>query len=133
MTFARGVLGVSALIWAAFAVWLFVDPTRLSGVGIPADNPAARAEVRAFYGGLEAGVALFLAWSARRPGRYRAGLMLALAAVAGCGIARLTGIALERGDVPSIQWIFAGIELTAALLTAAALRTLPAEPADGAP
>ena len=57
MNFARFILAGSALAWAGFGLLFFVSPENLDGVGLVVDNAVARAEVRAFYGGLELGIA----------------------------------------------------------------------------
>ena len=75
MRLARGVLWLSALVWAGFGLMLLVWPQRLSGVGLNVDNSLARVEVRGFYGGLELAIAALLGWSAMSEERVRFGLV----------------------------------------------------------
>ena len=66
MQFGRMVLGMSAVGWLGFGVWLYANPLNLVEVGLTADTGLGRTEVRAFYGGFEIGIAAFLLWCALR-------------------------------------------------------------------
>ena len=120
-TFATAVLWISVLTWAAFGFWLLMSPTALAGVGIDVQNPTARAEIRAFYGGLELGVAVAILWLGRR--RVADGLRVALTSVGCVAVARLGGMVFEGFAVEPMMWVFFGLEATAAVLTTLALRT----------
>lgn len=128
MNFPRIVLASNVLAWAGFAIMLGVWPERLDGVGLIVDNPLGRAEVRAFYGGLELGIAGFLAWCAMAPSRVRTGLVCALAVLGATGLGRLTGVALEGFETNTMMWIFIALELSGATLNAVALRRCPPSP-----
>jgi hypothetical protein len=61
MIFPRGVLLISACVFAFFGAWAFVTPENqvsLIDVGVP--NATARADVRAQYGGFTLGMGVFL-------------------------------------------------------------------------
>lgn len=88
------VLWLSALLFLAFGVGCLIQPELLTQFGLPV-QPVWRTELRAFYGGLEIGLATFLILCARRPAWVLPGL-LAAALVLGCvGTARLLGMALD--------------------------------------
>jgi hypothetical protein len=127
MALARFTLWFSALAWAAFGAMLLVFPERLGGVGLVVDSSLARVEVRGFYGGLELGIAAFLAWSALAPSRFRAGLMGALLIIGGLAAGRIVGFALE-GAVEPVMLPYLGAELGGAVLAAVALARLPRAP-----
>ena len=121
MTFPRITLWVSAAAWAAFGLWLLFDPAALANAEVAVDTPTARTEVRAFYGGLELGVAAALAWLALR-GATADGLRVALVTIAGVFACRTLGAVLEGGGVRPIIWLLGSIELVSAAITLAALR-----------
>lgn len=121
--FPEVVLGISAAVWAAFGVWLFADPAALSHVGVVVETPSARTEVRAFYGGLELGVAAFLAWCLLTD-EVRAGLAAALAAILTVGLCRTAAAALERFEVSWLVLTLGAVELASTGLTLAAMRSL---------
>jgi len=127
MQFGRMVLGMSAVGWLGFGVWLYANPLNLVEVGLTADTGLGRTEVRAFYGGLEIGIAAFLLWCALRRERTRIGLVAAMLTIGGTGLGRLSGIALEGFQTSTLMWVFVGIELGAASLTGYALRRLTLE------
>ena len=88
--FPTVVLALCAAGFLAFGLWLLVDPAGALGkIGIDARNATALVELRAFYGGMELGLSLFLAWCALRPEWRQAGLWLVLLANGGAGLARL--------------------------------------------
>ena len=123
MRFARVVLGLSSLVWCGFGLMLSIWPERLGGVGLSVDGALARIEVRGFYGGLELGIAGFLAWCAiaKTAERTRAGLVLTAAALGGTALGRLVGIGLEGGSTTAQMWSFVALELAGTALAVAAL------------
>lgn len=123
-TFPRVVLWLSAAAWAGFGVMLFLWPGRLDGMGIDIDNPTARAEVRAVYGGLELAIAAFLVWSTRAPERLPSGLLLAALAIGGMGAGRIGGMAFEGFETLPIHWGFLALELGSCAITLLAFRRL---------
>ena len=61
MKFARFVVGVSALAFLGFGTAFLVAPETLVGtVALQPTDPIGLTEIRAFYGGLEIGLAVFL-------------------------------------------------------------------------
>lgn len=117
-------LGIGAISFAVFGIWLMVRPRALAAVDIAADTGNARAEIRAMYGGLELGIAAFLALSLWRPELSEAALWFQLLALGGLVLGRLIGIGVERGGVKGLLWFFAAIETGAVLLTLAAVAQL---------
>lgn len=90
----KSVLILAALGFLGFGAWLVVDPAGgLAGVDIGATSPAGLVELRAFYGGLEVGLGLFLLACATRPAWYAPGLWLVLLGNLFIGLARVYGIA----------------------------------------
>ena len=92
-TFAIAVLALCAIGFLGFGAWLLASPTvALGKIGIEARSATGLVELRAFYGGMEIGLGLFLAWCALRPEWRQAGLWLVLLANGGAGLARLVAI-----------------------------------------
>lgn len=92
-TYSRIVLVLVGLGFLGFGAWLAVSPqTALEPLGIHATD-AGWIELRAFYGGLELGLAAFLFMAAWRDDWRRAGLWVALLGNAGIGLTRLASLA----------------------------------------
>ncbi len=117
----RGFLAAGALVLAIYAVGFGLDPALLGRlVGLAFQDNNAFVEIRAFYGGLELGLAGFLAFAAVRTVHARSALVLFAFAFGAAGLARLAGI-LEYGFTGPSQPLVAAIELAgsvAALLLA---------------
>jgi len=87
------VLALCALGFFAFGLWLLLEPAGALGkIGIEARSAVGLVELRAFYGGMEIGLGLFLAWCCLRPEWQLAGLWLVVLANGGAGLARLFAI-----------------------------------------
>ena len=89
------VLALCALGFLGFGTWLLADPaSALAKIGIHASSPTGLVELRAFYGGMELGLGLFLAGCLWRPEWREAGLWLVVLANGGAGLARLLAIGM---------------------------------------
>lgn len=97
MTFARVSLVFTAAAFGGFGVWLTVDPAALSAVDVGVGSATARTEIRAFYGGLELGLAAFFALAATRPRWFEAGLTAQLLGLGGAGLMRGLSAVLDGG------------------------------------
>ena len=75
-TLTRVTLWLAAALFLAFGLAILIQPELLSGMGLPV-QPVWRTELRAFYGGLEIGLAAFLILCARRPAWALPGLVAA--------------------------------------------------------
>jgi hypothetical protein len=93
--FPTVVMALCALGFLGFGFWLLADPAAMEKVGIQATSKVGTAELRAFYGGMEIGLGIFLALCLWRPEWQAAGLWLVLLANGGAGLARLLGIFLS--------------------------------------
>ena len=92
-TFSVFVLVLAGLGFLGFGGWLLVDPVGgLASVGIAGTTPAGVVELRAFYGGLEVGLGLFLLMCAAKPDWRVPGLWLVLLGNLAIGLTRLYGI-----------------------------------------
>lgn len=124
MNLPRLSLRLAAFGFAGFGVALLVRPTLLGALGIELGGAAAVTEIRAFYGGLELGLAAFFALASTRDTWLRPALFAQAASLGAIVLARLAGMAVDGSAEPLIL-LFAAAEGTGALLAIAALRKLP--------
>lgn len=115
------VLIASGLMYLAFGVAFLLAPAELGGwVHLGVDHPVARTELRAFYGGLEVGLAVFLLICARGQ-RWVAPGLLAAALACGCtAAARVVGMAVDRSTGTTVVAILI-VEVVFAVAAVAAL------------
>jgi hypothetical protein len=124
------VLVLAALGFLGFGLWLVVDPVGgLAGVDITGATTAGVIELRAFYGGLEVGLGLFLLACAARPDWRVPGLWLVLAGNLAIGLTRLAGIA-STGVFTAFFGYALAWEIGFPLLAAFALRRLARQTAE---
>ncbi|HEU4562308.1 MAG TPA: DUF4345 family protein [Longimicrobium sp.] len=115
---------LAALGLIAFGATLLVKPSLLGLVGVELARPAAATEIRAFYGGLELGLAAFFIAAAMHGGAWlRPALFAQTAAFGGIVLARLIGILVDGSAEPMIL-VFLALEGAGAVLGAIALRRL---------
>lgn len=119
----RLLLALAALGFAVFGAWGLLDPVgMLAAVQVAPQGPTGVVELRAMYGGVELGAALFLALCAADPARVRLGLLAAVCLYGGLGVVRAAS-AVAAGPVDPLIWIMVGVELVSAGLCGIALRT----------
>lgn len=116
-------VALSALIFAGIGAWCIVDPVgALEPVGLAPASELGLVEARAMYGGLQLGMAAFLAWTLRAPERVRIGLLAATLSIGGLGGARLLAwLALQPEG--ALMPMLCAIELGGAVAGALALWT----------
>jgi len=131
MIVSRVVLAASGLMFLGFGLAFMFRPVATAGmVGISLPEPAAVTEIRAFYGGLEVGLAALL-FVAAAYGPWRAmGLALATAAFAGPALGRIVGLVLD-GKPRSVIYTILAVELAGAAVAAVCLVLETRTAADG--
>ena len=91
MTGPRLALKVAAAGFVGFGLWGLLAPTTmLELVGVHLTTPAAGAEARAYYGGLELGFAIFL-WTSVGTTRERTAALATVSIYLGCVGGRVFG------------------------------------------
>jgi hypothetical protein len=89
MTGTKIFLGISVLIWLPYGIFCALQPGYLAEVaGVVANSPTASTEIRAMYGGLQAGIGALCAFALMRP-RFQLSALVALSFLTG-------GLALTR-------------------------------------
>lgn len=112
--FARGFLFVAAIVLLAYALPFLFAPKLLGQlVQIEYVGPNAYVEIRAFYGGLELGIALYLMWSALAAQRMPYALMMFGLVFFPAGAARAWGV-LQYGATGPSQLVVAAVEVLGA-------------------
>ncbi len=95
---ARILLAVQALLLAGFGLAYFIRPQEMANLsGMLLMEPAALTDVRAYYGGLQLGLGLYLLLALLRTDLLRAALMLLVLLYASLFFARLGGLWLDGG------------------------------------
>ena len=118
----RLALRVSCLGFFGFGLWAFVAPeSMLAFVDLAQLPPAARVDVRAFYGGLELGFGAFLLFAARRDAWVRPANAAAFSIFLGCAVARAAAMIWDHTAGWPLLMSDAG-EAAGAVLNAWALR-----------
>ena len=116
------ILLLNAAAFGFFGVkWLLTPVAMASGLGIHLTNADAITDAQAVYGGLELGVAVFLAICALRPALKWAGLLAATLTLAGLGTCRGLGILLTPEHVTGATTQLLATDLGGAVLNGVAL------------
>ncbi|MFA5684985.1 MAG: DUF4345 domain-containing protein [Lysobacteraceae bacterium] len=124
-TLSRLTLWLAGLGFLGFGIACLIAPVAtLAAAGMEVAGAVAATELRAFYGGLEIGLGLFIVATALSEQRHRAGLWLCLAAYGGIGLARALGMALD-GISTTFLCSALAVELALALLAALCLWRSP--------
>jgi hypothetical protein len=129
MTFPVVLLWITGALFAGFGVGFAAVPNELAELvtgGAPA-TPSAATDMRATYGGVSLGLALFFGLCAARPQWVRPGLVAALLVVGSLGATRLVGIVAD-GEPNGFMLLFLASEIAAVGLTAVALRSVGSAP-----
>ena len=127
MSFQRIVLVLGAAGFAGFGLIFAVAPEMLARqIDLGIASPAARTDVRAVYGGLEIGIAVFLFWCASAPHRVRFGLIALTTCFGAVFAARLLGIILD-GSLDPLTLSLLAVEVGGTVLGTIALAAPEAE------
>ena len=125
MLFARIFLAVQALILAGFGLAYLVKPHELANLsGMLLMAPAAITDVRAYYGGLQMGLGMFLLLACRQVELLRGALTLLVLLYCALALARLGGLWLDGGLQQTFNLVALLFELVSAVLAMLLLRRL---------
>ena len=93
---ARIFLALSVLIWLPYGIWCLLDPAQLAGsAGVSFVSATGSTELRAMYGGLQAGLGALALGGVLRASLERPALLALLFLTAGLASARIAGLALD--------------------------------------
>lgn len=119
MDIGKIAIGVTAAAFAGFGTALIVKPEILKTIGIRADGPNARTELRAMYGGMELGFGAFFAAALLKPEWRRPALTAIALGIGGLGVTRIATAIAEDAD--PVSYLMAWPEIAAAAMAAVAL------------
>jgi len=119
--FSKWLVVLSGMGFLGYGIAFLIAPeATLAGAGLQLSGTGAAVELRAFYGGLELGLGLWLVFAGANDKLLRPALWLTLASNAGIGCSRLLALALGGAWNPffgyALPW-----ELGFAVLAAGAL------------
>lgn len=115
-------LTAQALVWFPYGLWCLVHPETLATfAGVVATTPTAISEVRAMYGGLQAGIGVLAALAVARAERHRSAVATLGVLAGSLGIGRSIG-ALVGADLSAYTLGAIGFELGSALWAGLLLR-----------
>jgi len=116
-------LWASAIIFALIGVYFLAVPDRAAAsIGVAMLDDTGRTDIRATYGGMVLGIAVFFGWAARAPDRTVAGLWSMILVYGGLALGRI--VAIADGERPGgMMWSFLVIEVAFAVVSARLLRT----------
>ena len=118
---APALLLLNAATFAVFGTMFLIQPEETAAlVELAASGPMGVTELRAFSGGAELGLALFLLIATVRPALRDAGLLLVAVLYTAVASCRVFGI-LEDGSGTQGVWIILAIEVALATSAAVAL------------
>jgi hypothetical protein len=125
MGFARLIVTLQLLLLGASGLAYFIWPQELANIsGTLLMTPAAVTDVRAWYGGLQLGLAAFLGLSLSSPALLRAALTLQVLLLSTVLLARIGGLWLDGGAQQTFNLTALLLEGIAAGLSFWALRGL---------
>lgn len=115
MRLSKVILWLGAIIFIVVGAMFIIAPASMPLSGVVMPPGPARIEIRAVYGGIEAGIGFFFAICALRPAWVQPGLAAAALISGGAGLARIFGFFAEGVFDPE-NAIYGGMELAGGLL-----------------
>lgn len=104
MLFARLILAVQAIVMLGLGLAYWLYPYEMANLnGMLLMEPTSVSNTRVYYGGLQVGLALFLAWSMWRPERIRSALVLLILTQVALALARLLSLWQDGGGMPDFD------------------------------
>ena len=126
MLFARIVLALQLLVLAGFGVAYFLWPQEMGAVsGMLLMESSAVTDVRAYYGALPIGLAVFIGLCLWLPELTRPALILLLMLYASLALGRIVGLWLDGGAQQTFNLWAILFEVVSAVLAGWALRRGP--------
>ncbi|MBU1329769.1 MAG: DUF4345 domain-containing protein [Gammaproteobacteria bacterium] len=122
---ARIILAIQMLALGGLGLAYFIQPHEMTNAsGMLLMSAAAATDVRAYYGGLQIGLAAFLAMALSREDLVRAALTLLVLLYSALGLARIGGLWLDGGAQQTFNLVALLIEVVSLGLAYWALQGL---------
>lgn len=127
MPFVRLVVLLTAVVYAAIGIGFVLLPQTLGAqVGIDLTDVTAYNDFRAVYGGVPAGIAVFLVMALRRPTWLLPALWITLLTLGGLAASRALSWLMDGWPAP-IALVLHGAEIAGVVVCVAALRAADRE------
>ncbi|MHA6492424.1 DUF4345 domain-containing protein [Pseudomonas borbori] len=125
MLLARIILSIQLLAMAGLGLAYFIRPHEMANLsGMLLMAPAAATDMRAYYGGLQLGLAAFVGLAMARVDLTRAALILLVMLYSALALARIGGLVLDGGAQQTFNLYALVLEVVSAGLCFWALRGL---------
>lgn len=116
MIAVRLFLGFSALVWLPYGVYCFFDPSFLEqAAGIVGHSATAMTELRAMYGGLEAGIGTLCLCALFRRSLVQPALLMLCFICGGLALTRPAGLFLD-GSASAYTFFALALEVPSAVI-----------------
>lgn len=99
MRFGRVVLWLAIVAFLLGGLGYFVSPVLFAGAAGISLGGSGATDFRATYAGIQLGLAVFMFWCVRRPGRLPAGLVMLGLVCAAVALTRALGILIDRSVI----------------------------------
>lgn len=94
----RVFLGFSLLVWFPYGIYCAIVPSFLAGAaGVVGATPTGLTEIRAMYGGAQAGIGALCGMALLRPTLVRPAILMSAFVTAGLGSMRTMGVLVDGG------------------------------------
>jgi uncharacterized protein DUF4345 len=122
MMISRIFFALTALVWLPYGIFCFFQPGYLAqAAGVAATSATGTTELRAMYGGLQAGIGAFALAAALRPALVGPALIASCFLFAGLAVTRLLA-AIGTGELSSYTMAGLGLEWGSTVLAVWLLR-----------
>ncbi|MEZ4220509.1 MAG: DUF4345 domain-containing protein [Polyangiaceae bacterium] len=112
---ARGVLALAGLVFLGVGVAFLLSPESMAAhIDLQLSSVNAKNDVRAMYGGVNAGLSLFFLACAARRSWLAAGLFAAMLCCVGLAAGRVASLVMD-GTPGAMLFLFFGVELLGAV------------------
>lgn len=112
-------IGMTAAAFAGFGIASLMRPEILKKVDVKASSSTGTAEIRAMYGGMEAGFSAFFAVALAKPEWRRPALAAIACGIGGLAAGRIAGLVMDRPR--PVMYALAAAETLAAVSAVMAL------------
>ena len=127
MTQEKWIFGVTAIGFAGFGLALLIFPNVIGMVGVKELTNSGLVEIRAMYGGLQLGLALFFLLALNRPRWIRPALIIHMCVVGGLALGRIFGLVVTNWAAKPLVYLLLAAELILVIMAVSAFIELKKE------
>ena len=120
MSQEKWIFGATAIGFAGFGIALLIFPNLIGLVGVKELTNSGLVEIRAMYGGLQLGLALFFLLAINRPRWVRPGLIIHMCVIGGLAIGRIFGLVVTNWQAKPLVYLILAAELILLILSVGA-------------